>query len=91
MIEIEKLLFHRQGKGKDCLPIEKEPDFAIKYYKGWMRPGFKEFLLLLHNHPRCSLSICSSMMEHNIKDVLQFIFSEKNDLEELRGNVGVFD
>jgi hypothetical protein len=91
MIEIEGLLSHRQGTKKEHLPIKRKPDFEVNYYKYWMRPGFKEFLLLLTNHPRCSLSFYCHWMELNIKEVMTHILSEKNDLKELRGKVGVFD
>lgn len=69
--------------------IAVEPDFEIKYHKYYFRPGFKDFLLRLANHPRCSLSFYTSIMAHNVDMILQKIF--KDDLEELRGKIGFFE
>jgi hypothetical protein len=54
-------------------PKDKFPyrgDISIKHSTCFLRPGYKDFLLRLHQHPRIKLVFYATMLEKNMMRIL---------------------
>ena len=58
-------------------------------YFYFLRPGYQDFLLRLHAHPRIKLVFYSAMLEKNIMPILDKMLGP--EMNEVRGNLKFFD
>ena len=66
MVDLGGTIFFRSDK-KD---VTYERSFKAKQYQYWLRPGFKEFIIRLTSHPRCTFSFYTSIMKKNVVPIL---------------------
>jgi len=66
-----------------------KPSFSFRKYKIYKRPGYREFLLRISQHPRIRLGIYSSITARNLHPIIYKLFD--GDLEGLRKKMVIFD
>ena len=75
------LLFRTTHKQEDFIEsnfnVKAERSFKIAGKKYFLRPGFKEFIRKLAEHPRCTLGFYTSMSRKNLLKILFQVLSSK--------------
>ena len=87
LVDLGGTIFFRTDK-KD---VNAPAHFKLKRHEYFLRPGFKEFIRKLVDHPRSTFCFYTSIMRKNVLPILFAVLDSKYDLEDVRAKIGIFD